>query len=385
MRTENIEPPAMTLRGSATSGEKRINASGKFNIVSVFFVAFLILFPGISHAHQVQKQIKRPPNGEGPTTVYIGLFLLDIINLDQPRQTLRARYAFSLHWKDTREAFESEDNKPAIYIGEEVEERKNKMWWPDPQITNQLSEISVLNKRLLIRPDGDIFYSAVFVVDTATTLEFRKFPFDRQIIRIEFESFSYPKDELDYKVWSDRTGVNHNFQNDEWILHEMSSTAGIRRLWESESDDWSYASFHVPMIRRTAYYEWRILFPFCFFILLSTCVFWMQRESLDRRVSIVAAFALTAVAFNFVVSSFFPNVSYLTILDAIILSGYLMCGITIISVISLELFKHHRRERIWSYGNIIARFVFPLLYISIWYTIYYMFMNSTKQIVYLIQ
>ncbi len=88
---------------------------------------------------------------------------------------------------------------------------------------------------------------------------------------------------------------------------------------------------------------WRILFPFCFFILLSTCVFWMQRESLDRRVSIVAAFALTAVAFNFVVSSYFPNVSYLTILDTIILSGYLMCGITIVSVISFELFKHRRK------------------------------------------
>ena len=259
------------------------------------------------------------------------------------------------------------------------------MWWPDPQITNQLGAITEINKRLLIEPDGDIFYSSVFVVETATTLEFRKFPFDRQIIRVEFESFSFPKDELDYKVWGERTGVNHNFQNDEWILHEMSSTAGIRRLWESEADDWSYVSFHVPLLRRTAYYLWRILFPFCFFILLSTCVFWMQRESLDRRVSIVAAFALTAVAFNFVVSSFFPNVSYLTILDTIILSGYLMCGVTIIRFgISFELFKHRGKQKIWNYGNVAARFVFPLLYVLIWYSIYYTFMNSSEQIVYLI-
>lgn len=360
-------------------------AANKFNIIGALFVIYLFLLPVTSSASQQHKEYNTPPDKDRPTTVYIGLFLLDIIKLDQPRQTLRARYALSLHWKDPRTAFESVDNKPDIVIGDEVEDRIKYMWWPDPQITNQLSDITVINKRLLIHPDGDIFYSAVFVVDTATTLEFRKFPFDRQTLRIEFESFSYPKDELDYKVWSERTGVNHNFQNDEWILYEMSSTAGIRRLWESETDDWSYVSFHVPTVRRTAYYLWRILFPFCFFILLSTCVFWMQRESLDRRVSIVAAFALTAVAFNFVVSSFFPNVSYLTILDAIILSGYLMCGITIISVISFELFKHHKKEKVWNYGNVTARFVFPLLYVLIWYSIYYVFMSSTEQTVYLIQ
>lgn len=374
----------MTHTNSLPPAGRCITASSKFKVIFMLVIVYFFLFPVTSPASQEHKEFNTPPDKDGPTTVYIGLYMLDIIKLDQPRQMLNARYALSLHWKDPREAFESPDQKPDIVIGDEIGERIKYMWWPDPQITNQLGAITEINKRLLIEPDGDIFYSSVFVVETATTLEFRKFPFDRQIIRVEFESFSFPKDELDYKVWGERTGVNHNFQNDEWILHEMSSTAGIRRLWESEADDWSYVSFHVPLLRRTAYYLWRILFPFCFFILLSTCVFWMQRESLDRRVSIVAAFALTAVAFNFVVSSYFPNVSYLTILDTIILSGYLMCGITIVSVISLELFRHHRKEKIWSYGNMTARFVFPIIYILIWYSIYEIFMSSSDKIVYLI-
>jgi len=186
-------------------------------------------------------------------------------------------------------------------------------------------------------------------------------------------------------VWSERTGVNVNIQNDEWILYGISSTAGIRRLWESEDSDWSYVSFRLPIHRRTAYYVWRIIFPFCFFILISTCVYWMKRESLDRRVSIVVSFALTAVAFNFVVSGFFPNVSYLTILDAIILSGYLMCGITIISVISFELFKQHGRVNVWYWGNTAAKFLFPLLYMLTWYLLYHVFMSHEDMVVYLIQ
>jgi neurotransmitter-gated ion-channel len=366
-------------------GNARITATRKLGIIGMFFIAYLLLLPVMSAASQQHKEYNTPPDKDRPTTVYIGLYLLDIITLDQPKQMLRARYALSLHWKDPRTAFESTDNKPDIVIGDEVDERIKYMWWPDPQIVNQLSGITEINRRLLVHPDGDIYYSSVFVVDTATTLEFRKFPFDSQTIRIEFESFSFPKDELDYKVWGERTGVNVNIQNDEWILHDMSSTAGIRRLWESEDSDWSYVSFRLPIHRRTAYYVWRIIFPFCFFILISTCVYWMKRESLDRRVSIVVSFALTAVAFNFVVSGFFPNVSYLTILDAIILSGYLMCGITIISVISFELFKHHGKPEVWYYGNTAAKFMFPLLYILTWYLLYHIFMSHEDKFVYLIQ
>ena len=365
--------------------DRRMALKGIVNIIFMLFIVYLFLLPVISSASQEHKEFNTPPDKDGPTIVDIGLYLLDFIYLDQPRQTLRARYAMSLHWKDPRTAFESTDNKPDIVIGDEVGERIKNVWWPDPQIINQLGAVTEINKRLLVRPDGDVIYSSIFVVETATTLEFRKFPFDKQTVRVEFESFSFSKDELDYKVWSERTGVNPNFQNDEWILYDMSSTSGIRRLWESESDNYSYVSFRVPVHRRTAYYVWRIIFPFCFFILLSTCVFWMKRESLDRRVSIVVSFALTAVAFNFVVSGFFPNVSYLTILDAIILSGYLMCGLTIISVISFELFKHHGKIRVWSYGNTTAKFVFPVLYVLIWYSIYEIFITSSDKIVYLLQ
>jgi hypothetical protein len=374
----------MTCKNSAPARNRETgNILNNVKVISVLLI--IILLSHLSYAYERQNGIKNPPNTEGPTIVNIGLFLLNIIHLDQPKQMLRARYALSLNWKDPRLAFKSKSGKSVVFIEEEIEDKKRSIWWPDPQITNQLGEMIVTNKRLVISPGGDVLYSAIFVVDTKTTLEFRKFPFDSQFIRIEFESFSFNNYEMDYKVWSERTGINQRFQNDEWILHQMSSTAGIRRLWESEIDNWSFVSFRVQIERRTAYYLWRILFPFCFFILLSTCVFWMQRESLDRRVSIVGAFALTAVAFNFVVAGFFPNVSYLTILDAIILSGYVMCGITIISVISLELLKYKGKEKIWNYGSIAARFVFPLLYILIWYAIYYIFMNMKEQIVFLVE
>lgn len=368
------------------SGKNKLESLTKnHKIKGVLLILCVFLCPSIGHSLHHQAQLKSDPNKEGPTTVYIGLVLLDMINLDQPKQLLRARYALTLKWKDPRLAFDSDDGKPAIFTGDEVNNQINNMWWPDPQIINQLGERVLLNNRLVILPDGEVLYSKVFVVDTETILEFLKFPFDSQTIRIEFESFSYSHKELDYKVWGQRTGVNQDFHSDEWVIYDMSSISGIRRLWASEVDNYSYVSFSVPIHRRTAYYLWRVLLPFCFFILLSTCIFWMHQQSLDRRVSIVVAFALTAVAFNFVVSGFIPNVSYLTILDALILSGYLMCGCTIVSAISLDILKQNGKGKIWNYGNIAARFVFPLIYIVVWIVIYELFMNLEEQIVYFVE
>ncbi len=148
----------MTCKNSAPAGNWQIgNISNKIKVISVLLI--IMLCSHLSHAYERQNGIRNPPNREGPTTVNIGLFLLDFINLDQPKQMLRARYALSLNWKDPRMAFKNKSDKSVVFIEGEVEDKKRSMWWPDPQITNQLSEIMVTNKRLVISPDGDILYS----------------------------------------------------------------------------------------------------------------------------------------------------------------------------------------------------------------------------------
>ena len=91
------------------------------------------------------------------------------------------------------------------------------------------------------------------------------------------------------------------------------------------------------------------------------------------------------MAFNFIVSGFIPNVSYLTILDAIILSGYLMCGVTAISAIGLDMLKRRGRENVCNMGNVVARVFFPTIYIVVWLVIYRVFMNLEDQIIYFVE
>ncbi|MCI0482641.1 MAG: hypothetical protein L0213_13760, partial [Candidatus Dadabacteria bacterium] len=88
----------MTHTISLPPAGRRIPDSSKFKVICMLFIVYLFLFPVISSASQEHKEFNTPPDTDRPTTVDIGLYLLDFIYLDQPKQLLRARYALSLHW-----------------------------------------------------------------------------------------------------------------------------------------------------------------------------------------------------------------------------------------------------------------------------------------------
>jgi len=62
-----------------------------------------------------------------------------------------------------------------------------------------------------------------------------------------------------------------------------------------------------------------------------------------------------------------------------------MGGISIVTVITFELFKEAGRHRVWELGNKITRFVAPIFMIAVWLLVYYIFINKELQIIYLVK
>ena len=62
-----------------------------------------------------------------------------------------------------------------------------------------------------------------------------------------------------------------------------------------------------------------------------------------------------------------------------------MGGISIVAVITFELFKEGGRLRAWELGNKITRFAAPIFMIAVWLLIYYIFINKELQIIYLVK
>lgn len=350
-------------------------------------VFFLLLYSmvansnaqGIPNTNPLLSSVKKP------TEVNTGLYLMHIIKIDQPNQILSGLFEITMLWKDKRLVFKSTDGAPKTYSGAQADKVLTTMWYPGPEVVNQASTPSVQKSNLAIFPDGSVKYRYIFSVDILTEFDYTRFPFDDQDLRIELQSFTYNSDQLVFVPSEQYTGISRLFRSDDWIAFPISVYTGFKRAFGFETQDRAYILFETKLERRSGFYILRIIIPFCFFILMSTSVFWIHRSFTSSRVSLVASFALTSVAFNFLVLKYLPSVPYKTMLNAIITSGYFMCGLVIVTVIIFELFKDRGRERIWNLGNCISRFVFPVFMIAVWLLIYYIFLHKDLQIVYLVR
>ena len=324
------------------------------------------------------------PTGQ-PFEVKMGLYLMHIVQIDQPNQTLTGLFEITMLWKDGSQSFQSGDGAPKSYSGAEADKVLATMWFPDPEIVNQTSKPSIQKKNVTIFPDGSVKYRYIFSSDILTEFDYTRFPFDDQELRVEIQSFTYNSKQLVFLPSDQYTGISNMFRSDDWLAYPASVFAGIKRAFGYETQDRSYILYEIKLERRTQFYILKIILPFTFFILMATCVFWIHWVSIDRRVAIIATFMLTSVAFNFLVLKYLPSVPYKTMLNAIITAGYFMGGILIVTVITFELFKERKRERVWDLGNKICRFLSPAFMIAVWLVIYYVFLNRDLQIVYLVK
>jgi len=353
-----------------------------------FITLLILLFYSLgpySAAQNLPDVVSPPSVNDQPVKVKIGLYLMHIIKIDQPNQTLSGLFEITMLWKDGRLSFQSPDNTPKNYSGADADKILATIWAPDPEIVNQASKPSIQKNNLTIFPDGSVIHRYIFSADILTEFDYTRFPFDDQELRLEIQSFTYNSDQLVFIASEQYTGISKIFRSDDWLAYPASVFAGFKSAFGYETQTRSYILYEIKLERRSQFYILQIIIPFCFFILMSTCVFWIQWVSIDRRVGIIATFMLTSVAFNFLVLKYLPSVPYKTMLNAIITAGYFLGGISIVTVIILELFKEKGRHRAWELGNIITRFVAPIFMIAVWLLVYYIFINKELQIIYLVK
>ena len=109
------------------------------------FITLLILLlysMGSYSAAQNLPDVVPPPSGNNqPVDVKIGLYLIHIVKIDQPNQTLSGLFEITMLWKDDRLSFQSLDGAPKNYSGADADKILATIWAPDPEIVNQARKI----------------------------------------------------------------------------------------------------------------------------------------------------------------------------------------------------------------------------------------------------
>ena len=83
----------------------------------------------------------------------------------------------------------------------------------------------------------------------------------------------------------------------------------------------------IEVQRNYEYYIFKVIFPIILILLLCWSVFWIRPRELESKLTITIVCLLSLIAYNFVIEEDLPKLSYLTIMDHLVLISYIFATI----------------------------------------------------------
>ena len=105
---------------------------------------------------------------------------------------------------------------------------------------------------------------------------------------------------------------------------------------------YSHLVVKLEVERQPQFTIWFIVAPLCLIVLLSTAIFWMDRELLGTRMDISFIGLLTIVAYQSFVESSLPQINYFTLLSGFLYIAYAAMTFCIASNIVVQKLASNR-------------------------------------------
>lgn len=275
---------------------------------------------------------QHPTGGKTPIEISVGLYLTDLVAIDESRETFEVTGYLFGKWRDPRLQGAPSDH-PRSFKLEEI-------WTPPIEAENSISH-KTNSYSLEVDRDGWVTYTEHFDGVLSTAYNLVAFPFDTQVLRFEYQPFLTSGSEFQFAAEPlPATGISQGkyTQLAAWQVKKL--TYSLEKTKDPRlGGEVNRAIFSVVVARRWGFYLWKVFVPLLIMTLLPIVVFWIDPKEFDWTLKIPMTMLLSTVAFEFVVSRDFPRVGYVTLLDAVFLESlvfYLICVVEITTVFLLQ-------------------------------------------------
>lgn len=312
------------------------------------------------------------PNPNGPTLVGISFFVVNLRDINARTDSFGFRGHLKTSWCDPRLAFEpgKKDSDPRVYAGPDAERLLETIWFPRGYPVNQVGELIVSERVVRIHSDGTVQGNLNVRVSLQTDFDLRRFPFDQQTLELQIESYAYDRDKVVMVAEGSRTGFADGLTLPEWSIRGTSQRVVDIEAIRSDVA-FSRVVFAIEITRKNGFYLWKVILPLFIIIAISWAIFWMTEEPLAGRSRISATGVLTVVAYQFVIAESLPRVTYLTLLDQLMIFSFILLFVTVLESMVVSHVKRRHFERGLKIDRT-ARWVFPSIYLvvvsMIWFT-----------------
>jgi Neurotransmitter-gated ion-channel ligand binding domain len=270
-----------------------------------------------------------PPLGrDGRVDVRVGLYITNLIAVEEVRERFDiAGYLFE-SWKDPRLAFQESGAEA------EKEYKPNRLWTPNLVMANRIAMRDNAGINIRVRPDGTVDYLQAFEATLSTQFDLRTYPFDNQGLEILIQPFLDERQVLNLMPQTSHTGVS----GERWAGLAQWGLQGITASTErpqigGTADRIPEVEFLLHLKRRSAFHIWRIGVPLLVIVMVSYCALWITTYDHFAQITVALSSILTTIAFLFVISASLPGVPYLTYLDGFYLTCFVFTFFTLCELV----------------------------------------------------
>jgi hypothetical protein len=260
----------------------------------------------------------RPDPAGVPTEVSIGVYVIDIMGINNPEQAFTADIYVTAGWQDKRLSEES--------LGDSLEYcrvKLNEIWHPNMEIINRRTMNRVFEDTVQIDGEGNVIYKQRGIGELTTPVDLKDFPIDRQLFSIRVSSFSYDASEVSLVLNESETGRLGRFSLAGWSIEPGEAGVTTQNIVpQNRSFDLLY--YELIAEREYGYYLWKVFFPLALIVFMAWTVFWIDPSQLGAQVGVSGAAVFTLISFHFSLGYYLPTVSYLTRADKYILGSTIL-------------------------------------------------------------
>jgi hypothetical protein len=360
-RTFRVRLDDMTKHSEITGRPKA--ACGRLLMLGAVTALLCMLTTAMAGATGIETDsgLLSPPVVENkPVNVKAGLFLTNLIDVDEVKEMFRISGYLFMTWKDQRLVF-----NPA---GGDTDRsyKPDSIWVPHVFLVNATVQREKTNIDIRGSRDGTVNYLELFKVELTTSFYLEPFPFDTESLEMFVEPFLDERDTitLEYDNQVGGVGTEPFVELAQWKILGVRG-AERRHAIARTGKEISELEIDVVVQRRYRYYIWKVFLPLLAMVAIAYSAFWIKMSDYYTQISITLTAILTEIAFLFAISSSLPKVPYLTFIDAFFLVSFTFsCG-CIVELVAVHQSQERSRPEYAARVRAISRILYPVIYIAV--------------------
>jgi hypothetical protein len=302
----------------------------------------------------------RLPPTDGPVDVSIGLFITNLVAIDETRESFEVGGYLAAQWQDPRLALPgSPSEKRRSFLMQDL-------WTPAIEAANSISH-KTNQYWLEADTNGTVTYRERFDAVYSNNFELRKFPFDTQVLRFEYQPFLSSVSHARFRPQAlPGTGISPEQHTElaAWQVGDIGYRTDKLNLdpFQAASQE---ALFEVTVKRRSGFYLWKIFLPLILITLVPVVVFWIDVKEFDWTLKIPMTMLLSMVAFQITVARDLPRLGYITFLDAVFLASFVFCFLGVIEITAVYILQKGGRRAVAVSVHSAGKWIYPLAYLAV--------------------